>query len=174
MTGSGWFQRNWKWVVPVGCLGYAILLAAAGAGMTYMIFSMFRRSEVYQRALERARDDPRVRRALGEPIEPGWWVTGNFQINGPSGNASLMIPISGPRNSAWIFAVAEKQAGIWNFEILEVEVHEGDGRIDLLVPPDILEVRNPDPPIRDGRGRRFSILAPIRPRPGSLIFPPGL
>ena len=70
--------------------------------------------------------------ALGEPIEPGFMPSGSINISGPSGNADLAIPISGPQGSDTIYLVATKEAGRWNFSLLEVEIKEQSERINLL------------------------------------------
>jgi hypothetical protein len=62
-------------------------------------------------------------------------LSGNININGPSGNANLAIPLSGPKASATLYVVAEKRAGKWEYSTMEV-APEGQGeRIDLLAKP---------------------------------------
>jgi hypothetical protein len=82
-------------------------------------------------ALE-AKDDPVVETALGTPIEAGWFVMGNINISGSSGEADLAIPTSGPYDKATIYAVAEKSAGQWTFLTLVVKIKSTGDRIDLL------------------------------------------
>jgi Cytochrome oxidase complex assembly protein 1 len=43
---------------------------------------------------------PAVIEALGSPIKEGFFVSGNTNVNGASGEANLSIPISGPREKA--------------------------------------------------------------------------
>jgi hypothetical protein len=71
--------------------------------------------------------------ALGEPIEPGWYMSGSINVSGSSGEADIMIPISGPRGTGRIYAVATKSAGRWSYEILEVEIDGQPERIDLTL-----------------------------------------
>jgi hypothetical protein len=128
----GWWQRNWKWFVPVGCLGLLVLFTGFIALVVSVVFGILKSSEVYQAALNAARSKPAVEMALGTPIEEGLIVMGNINVSGSSGNADLAIPVSGPEDEATIYAVAEKSAGQWAFSILEVEVKSTGERIDLL------------------------------------------
>ena len=74
----------------------------------------------------------RCRRCLGLPIEPGWLVLGNINVENDKGHADLGIPLSGPRGSGVLSVVATKQAGHWQFERAEVEISGVKERIDLL------------------------------------------
>lgn len=126
-----WFSRNAKWAVPVGCLT-AILLMVLFVGAVFMlVFGMFRSSEPYQQALEKARQSPALQQALGTPIEPGWLVTGSFSESGPSGTAEFTIAIQGPKGKGTIYVDAEKRAGKWAFRMLRADTESGV-QVDLL------------------------------------------
>ena len=127
-----WFQRNWKWFVPVGCLGVLVIFTGFAALIVTAVFGMLKSSDVYQGALVRAQADPAVEAALGSPIEEGLLVMGNINISGSSGEADLAIPISGPYDEATLYVVAEKSAGQWEFLTLVVKVKSTGDRIDLL------------------------------------------
>ena len=89
-------------------------------------------SDVYKEALARAKASPAVAEALGTPIKAGYFTSGNINVSGPSGDAELSIPISGPKGQATIYLEARKSAGEWAFSLLEVEIVETKERIDLL------------------------------------------
>ncbi len=131
-VNTNWWQRNWKWFVPVGCLTTVLIMAAGLALLFSLVFGMMKSSDVYGEALAQARAHPAVVAALGQPIKDGWFAGGNISINGPSGEAALSIPVSGPQGKATIYLEARKSAGRWTFSTLEVEVDEGGRRIDLL------------------------------------------
>ncbi len=128
---GNWWGRNWKWVVPVGCLLPLVL----GAGIVFLVASLIlgaiKSSDPYTQALARARADDRVKALLGEPIQPGFWASGNFQVNGSSGSADFSIPLSGPKSSATLYVTAVKAAGRWQFTNLEVAPKGVETRIDL-------------------------------------------
>ncbi|MET1162961.1 MAG: cytochrome c oxidase assembly factor Coa1 family protein [Pseudoxanthomonas sp.] len=128
----GWWRRNWKWFVPM--LAALLLTLFVGAILAFMsaIFGMIKSSDAYQQPLQRAQRNPAVIAALGEPIEPGWLVMGNINVNGPSGDADLQIPLIGSRASGDLFVEAKKSAGAWRYQTLVVQVDDGGERIDLL------------------------------------------
>ncbi len=129
---KSWWGRNWIWVVPVGCLTPLLLCGGCLGLFVFGIFGALKSSEVYQQAVAKAQASEEVQSAIGEPIVAGTFVSGSIEVSGASGNADLAIPISGPKGSATVYAVAKKSAGRWSYTTLEVEVKGAAGRIDLL------------------------------------------
>jgi hypothetical protein len=105
--------------------GFAVVLVT-------VITGSFRQSDVYKRALTMAKENAQVREQMGEPIEAKWFVSGEIHINGSMGNADISIPISGPRGSGAIRAIAYKKGGVWTFTWLQVKVSGHPDSIDLL------------------------------------------
>ena len=128
----GWWSRNWKWFVPTGCLTILLLIVAFVAVIFVFVFGILKSSDVYKTALERGKTHPAVIEALGEPIKEGWLLSGKTNVEGTSGEADIGIPISGPKGTGTIYAVATKSAGRWTYRTLEVEVSGRPERIDLL------------------------------------------
>ena len=131
-----WWSRNWKWVVPVGCLTPAILCCGGGGLILTFVFGALKSSEVYTDALARAKANEEVRTLLGEPIEAGFWVSGSVEVGGTSGKADLSIPVSGPKGSATLHAVAIKTGGKWVYSTLEAVPQDSGAPIDLRPPPE--------------------------------------
>ncbi|MEP6809516.1 MAG: cytochrome c oxidase assembly factor Coa1 family protein [Chthoniobacterales bacterium] len=127
----GWWSRNWKWFVPMGCLTFVGLIAAFVALMVLIVFGAMKSGDVYKHAVAEARANPEVAAALGTPLKEGMFISGTTNVNGASGNADLAIPISGPKGAGTIYAVAEKSAGQWTYSKLEVEVKGSGKRIGL-------------------------------------------
>jgi len=127
-----WWDRNWKWFLPIGCLGALIVLTAFVATILAVVFGIFKYSDVYMESLAQAQVNPAVIEALGSPVKEGFFVFGSIHVTGPAGEADLAIPISGPKGSGTIYVVATKSAGRWQFTILEVEIKDLEDRIDLL------------------------------------------
>ncbi|MEX0701876.1 MAG: cytochrome c oxidase assembly factor 1 family protein [Planctomycetales bacterium] len=130
-----WWSRNWKWVVPVGCLTPVVVCGGGIALLVFGVFGAIKSSDVYTEAIARAKANEEVQAALGEPIEEGFLVSGNINVSDATGNADLAIPISGPKGNGTIHAVATKVAGKWEYSTLEVEVPGRAGRIDLRPQP---------------------------------------
>jgi hypothetical protein len=127
----GWWSRNWKWVVPTG------IVAVVGgiAGFIYLIFSLvmglMKSSEPFKHAMERANASEQVQVALGTPVEPGMFIMGSINTSGASGNASLAIPVSGPKGGGTLYVEARKSAGTWTYSTLEANIPGHTPNIDL-------------------------------------------
>jgi hypothetical protein len=127
-----WWNRNWKWFVPVGCFTVVLLFIVFVGSILVIVFSAMKSTAVYKEALARANADPAVIEALGSPIRDGFLVSGNTNVNGASGKSNLAIPISGPKAKGTIYVSANKSLGQWNYSGLVVEVRQTHQRIDLL------------------------------------------
>jgi hypothetical protein len=53
-------------------------------------------------------------------------------VSGPSGDASLAIPISGSRGSGTINVSAQKSGGRWTFSVLNVSISGRRAPIDVI------------------------------------------
>jgi len=134
---KSWFDRNWKWFVPSGCLTVIVLFLAFVAAVFGIVETSFRSSGPYTHALALAQASSQVSDKIGRPLMPGWFVEGSININGDSGDADISIPISGPRGKGEIYVVANKIAGVWQYKTLQVEVNGQPDRIDLLQAPTV-------------------------------------
>jgi hypothetical protein len=128
---KNWWERNWKWFVPTGCLTLVLLFCLFMALIFTIVMGAMKSSDAYKQAMAKARANPTVVAKLGTPIAAGYFVSGNINVQNNSGNADLQIPISGPRGKAVIHAVASKSAGKWEFSRLTVAI-EGQPELDLL------------------------------------------
>lgn len=131
-----WFKRNWKWFVPAVALAFILVCASCTALLLTTVFTTvfgaIKSSDVYTQAVAEAQANPEVVAALGEPVEPGFLVSGSVEVSGPVGQADLSIPLSGPQASGTLYVTAVKEAGEWQFTRLEVAVEGSAERIDLL------------------------------------------
>jgi hypothetical protein len=128
---KNWFGRNWKWLLPSGCLFILLTAIAFAAGVFFLVVGMMKESGAYKVAVTRARENPAVIEALGTPIKEGWLPSGSSHSVGPGGDANLAIPIRGPKGKATIYVAAMEVAGIWHFDTLVVEIGDTHKRIDL-------------------------------------------
>ena len=133
--GKNWFQRNWKWFVPSGCLTLIVLFLGFIAGVFGIVEASFKSSAVYNHALMEARANARVFEEIGQPLKPGWFISGSINVSGDSGDSDISIPIAGPKGKGTIYAVAKKSAGEWQYQTLQVKVDGQPDRIDLLKAP---------------------------------------
>ena len=127
-TDKSWLAKNWKWLVLVlatGCIAFPV-------GLVVMIFGLIKNTSPYKVAVQEAATDQRIIELIGEPIEPGWWVSGSTETNGGKGSADLMIPISGPNGRMTIYVEAQKSAGVWRYQTIVAESEDSQQRINLL------------------------------------------
>ena len=116
----------------MGCLTFFGLIVGCVVLLAAVIFGAMKSTDVYKEAVNRAKANSEVTEALGTPLKEGMFLSGNTNVNGPSGNAELAIPISGPKGSGTLYVEAKKSAGQWTYTKLEVEVKGSDTRIGLL------------------------------------------
>lgn len=130
---GGWFARNWKWVVIFGCLTPILLAGGCVAAVVFIAFGAIRATDVYDNAILRAQNDPRVIEHLGAPVKAGWWVTGNVSINNDQGTADFVLPLNGSKKRGKLEVEASRDGGPWNYSVLRVRVD--DGPVIDLAPP---------------------------------------
>lgn len=126
-----------KWIIAGACgCGGLILLIIFGtvAVILALGFGAIKQSDVYQQAVTRAKSNPEVLAALGQPISEGWMLSGSVEVHGSSGSADISVPISGPKGKGRIYAAATKSAGEWTYSKLVVKVDSTDETIDLAPP----------------------------------------
>ena len=131
---KGWLSRNWKWVLPVGCLGVVVVGVAVVLLGLSAVFGTMKSSDVYKQAVARASANAAVKRELGEPIETGWLVNGRINFSGSNGDADISIPLEGPKKKGTLHAVATKTSGQWKFSTLQVEFDDDTSPINVLEP----------------------------------------
>jgi len=122
--------RYWIWLAPVGCLGLIGLVIAGGALLVVLVIGAIKSSDVFEQSMAHVQESPALAEALGSPIEAGVPISGSINIKDSSGNIDVAIPISGPKGSGTVRAVATKSAGTWTLTKLEVDGVEGG--MDLL------------------------------------------
>lgn len=129
----GWWSRNWKWFVPVGCLTLILLFCLFIGLIVGIAMTSMKSSDAYKQAVATARANPTVVEKLGTPIQEGFFVSGNINVQNNSGDADLQIPLSGSKGKAVIHAVAHKSGGTWEYSRLTIAL-EGQPELDLLSP----------------------------------------
>ena len=130
-----WWHRNWKWVIPVGCLVPIIICGGGAALFMSLILGTMKSSEAYGQSLAQVKADTAIQAALGTPVEAGFMVWGNVSLEGSSGHAELSYSVSGPDDSGQVFTIADKTGGGWQFTMLDVQIASTGDRIDLLADP---------------------------------------
>jgi PAN domain-containing protein/cytochrome oxidase complex assembly protein 1 len=119
---GGWWSRNWKWFVPVGCLSLLATCGCCIGGSVLFAANAVKGSHAYQEALSRAKADPDVQKALGTPIEAGWMTQFNANASGGEVITSARIPISGPKGEGAVFVKSTEHGQTLTFQQLDVVI----------------------------------------------------
>lgn len=128
---KNWWDRNWKWLIPTGCLSLLILLGLFIAGVFFGVTSMMKESDVYKEVMTEVQHNEVVLEKLGSPIEESGMTSGNISLSNDTGNCDLQIPIRGSKGDGTIFVVAERR-GTWKYSVKSVYIVATKEEIDLL------------------------------------------
>ncbi|MHB1157815.1 MAG: cytochrome c oxidase assembly factor Coa1 family protein [Phycisphaerales bacterium] len=129
-----WMERHVALVVVmlIGVVGVTLVLCAGG--LVAMVFHLMRSNPAYTMAMRRLNEEPAIMRRLGEPIEPGWLMTGSTSVSGEAGQANMRIPLKGAKESAEVFIEAVKRAGQWKLTYLAVRFEkDAEGKRVVIV-----------------------------------------
>jgi Cytochrome oxidase complex assembly protein 1 len=126
-----WWSRNWKWAVPVGCLGLVASCMCFGAIAVFTGFTAAKKNTAAVNALAVATGDSEVQAALGPPIQEGSMWQSSVSYNDGVSRAQFGIPLEGSKASGVLHVEATKRNEEWTYQRLEVEV-TGQPTIDLL------------------------------------------
>ncbi|MGV0922602.1 cytochrome c oxidase assembly factor Coa1 family protein [Empedobacter tilapiae] len=122
---KSWFKRNWKWVVPVGCLSFVILFTGLLIGGLFWGFSKITSdNDVTKHAINIINQNPEVQQKLGTNIIKDGMFRGNISITNDTGEANVSVPIRGTKGSGTAIIVGEKEFDKWNYEKIIVQIDE--------------------------------------------------
>jgi uncharacterized membrane protein len=119
-------QRRWAIAGVLVLLAVPLLIG----GIWLSILGAIKGSEPYRMSMEGVRSSAAVKAVLGERIEPGYFVSGQLQINGGDGRAAFEIPLHGSDGEGTAYSHALKKEGVWDLIVLIVRV---PGRQDPIV-----------------------------------------
>jgi hypothetical protein len=108
------------------------LCAAFIFGMMAFLFGSMKSSTPYQDAMTAVQSNADAILVLGEPIKPGFLLSGNINLNGNEGEASLQIPVSGPGGKGTVYVEAQKYDNAWHYSRMELLVDGRAAPIPLL------------------------------------------
>jgi len=122
------FVKHWKWLLPTVVAAWTVF----GILFALSVLHSMRSSPVSQKGLDLVRSNQTVITALGEPIEPGFLVSGRIREDLHEGQANLHIPVSGPNGSGYMHAQGEKKMGRWKLTGLYVQITGSDDLIPVI------------------------------------------
>lgn len=128
---KNWWDRNWKWFVPTGCLSLVVLCGLVIAGIFWGITSILKGSDSYKTAMNEVQHNKIVIEKLGSPIQEDGIASGSVNINNNVEHCDLQIPIKGSKEKAILYVVATKR-GTWKYNEMTVYIEKTKEEIDLL------------------------------------------
>ena len=105
-------------LIALGAAGFVLLAFAIIGSATTMMKS----SEPYHWSLKQVRNNPTVLNQLGEPIEPGWLVTGSISTGQGTGRAFLKYSVSGPTGKGNVVVDGKMKDGAWLYQRSGIEI----------------------------------------------------
>ncbi len=111
-------------IIGCGCLALLVVAILGGGGIFFGVTKMLKSNAPYKDAIAAAESNPAAIAALGEPIKPGMFPSGNISINNGEGEVDFTIPVSGPNGKGNIHVRGEKPAGApaWIYDTRELKV----------------------------------------------------
>jgi len=134
-----WQNRTWrdvdhfkktqkKWAIS-GLLFYLVFIPLFMMPLMGMM-----KGEAYDLSLVNIQANEEVMSLIGEPMKPGYFVTGSVSTSGPKGQASLQYSISGPNGKATAIVYAFKELGEWKLHQVVVLDKQNQKQIHVVTP----------------------------------------
>ncbi|MDP2273365.1 MAG: cytochrome c oxidase assembly factor Coa1 family protein [Archangium sp.] len=151
MQQPSWFSRNWKWLLPVGCLVPLMCCGVFGVGTYAAVSAVIQNSGAYAGAIREVNANPEVADTLGAPVKPGFGMSGSVKENNASGSADFTVPLTGSKGEGSMHVVARRENGQWSYSTITVTA--GGKTIDVLEsaqPQDLPDEKLEEPAEPDG------------------------
>jgi len=120
-------------ILAAGCSVVFVAFCAFIAVIFVIAFSALHHTDPFRTGFGRAAHDPRVKAALGAPIEAGLIIRGTVGSEGGNGHANIHFSILGTHQNAKVHVVGEREGREWHYTTMTVEPDHG-AAIDLLKP----------------------------------------
>lgn len=124
-------RRSWPKILALGCLGLTACGVLLVALLVALLVGALKSSEAYDASLAAARASEEIREDFGEPLAPGWWVSGSVQIENADADAELEYRIAGPKAQGKVAVRGAKRGGAWTYQVLSI-VRDDGKTYDLL------------------------------------------
>jgi len=113
-------------IVGCGCLGLVALAVIGVVVIFSIVMGAVKSSEAYTETVALVQNHPEAIALLGEPIKPGFMVSGSTSITNGEGQADLTIPVSGPQGSGSLRVVGERPLNQpWRYTVRQLVMDDG-------------------------------------------------
>lgn len=83
--------------------------------------------------MQRLESEDEVDELLGERVSSEGMIQGMINWSGSSGNANLVIPVSGSRGSGFITVIGAKSLGTWEYRVMTLTITDSTQDLNLLI-----------------------------------------
>ncbi|MEL6614847.1 MAG: cytochrome c oxidase assembly factor Coa1 family protein [Bacteroidota bacterium] len=101
-------------------LGFVLFMGAVWVGCG----AFLKNNDAYERGLETALADPELQKALGGPIEEGWFINGSVEGDGVRSHGVWLVRLRGTEDSGTLRIAGIKASGDWRVVALTVETED--------------------------------------------------
>lgn len=129
---KNWWQRNWKWFVPTGCLTLIALFVVFIVTIFFTVTSMLKESTPYVEAFDKVTHHSYVIEQLGEPIEQSALIEGQISLKNNTGDADIRVPLKGPKGEGMLHVIGTKTNEVWTYSKMEVKFTKSNEVLNLL------------------------------------------
>lgn len=148
MQQPSWFSRNWKWLLPVGCLVPMVFCVVMGLGAYVGVSKVIQSSGAYTGAIREVNANPEVAATLGTPVEAGLGLSGSVNEKNSGGSADFTVPITGSKGEGSLHVVGRRSNGQWSYSTIDVTA--GGKTIDVLADAQPQDLPDEEPAEPDG------------------------
>ena len=118
----------------IAIVAFTFLALAYLSLIEYIDFNS-RRLHVYDQAMSRVNASPQTQQLLGAPVRVGWPIRESGTLSNHSGQARLLIPVSGPSGKGQVIVWGRSHSGQWTITDLELAPDGATQNIYLLAAP---------------------------------------
>lgn len=119
-----------------GCLTVIMGGVALILGLGVLVLFLLRNSDPTQMSFQAAQQSEVCQRELGEPMSLDWPVLGSINYVNGAGQATVSVPVSGPKGSLNIQTKAAKSHGTWKVSEMTTVLSSGEAVSLLPAPPE--------------------------------------
>ncbi len=124
---SGSSGSNALKFIGCGCLALFVIGVLGVGGLVFGGMKLLKNNDPYRDSIAAIEANPEAAAALGTPIKPGFFLSGNIAINNGEGTVDFSIPVSGPNGKGTIRVVGGKASGAtqWTYQTWELQLPDG-------------------------------------------------
>ncbi|WP_026451942.1 cytochrome c oxidase assembly factor Coa1 family protein [Aequorivita capsosiphonis] len=123
---NNWFQRHWKWMLPLVVVGIltATLFASLTAGHLGDFGKAYAEPQLFKGALDLAQQNREVTELLGqlEPVGNMAILEGDIEYTHESNHVNLSVRVTGTKGKANMQVIANRINDSWEYQKVSIRV----------------------------------------------------